>query len=99
MLNTYFLLPIITLCVIGVYFSVKEFAAYILRNNIKSCVVIEVDGKADNIENAIRNVMSVNPQSEILIINKSDDFETEMILHHLSEDFEQIHIKKDTAQK
>lgn len=93
MLNIYILLPVITLCVIGVYFSVKEIAVTILRNGIGSSIILEIKENADGVENAVRTAMSANPASDIVIIDKSGSEEISDILRHLSDDYECIHIK------
>lgn len=93
MLNMYILLPVMTLCVIGVYFLVKEIAAVILRNGIGSSVVLEIDGNADGVENAVRTALIANPASDIVVIDKSGNEEIGAILKHLSLDYERVNIK------
>lgn len=93
MLNIYVLLPVVTLCVIGVYFSIKEIAAAILRNEIESSIVLEIKENADGVENTVRTAISANPESDIVIIDKSGSKEISAILKHLSDDYECVHIK------
>lgn len=95
MLNMYLLLPIMTLCVIGIYFSVKELASLILKNKIDSCVVLEIHNNADGVENAVRDALGANPESDIVIIDKSSDEETKAILALLANDYERVHIRTE----
>ncbi len=94
MLNIYILLPVMTLCVIGVYFLIKEIAAVILKNSIGSSVILEIRDDADGVENAVRTALRTNPSSDIIVIDESGSDEIGTILRHLSLDYERVHIKQ-----
>lgn len=94
MLNMYILLPVMTLCVIGIYFLIKETVALILKNNIGSSVILKIKDNADGVENAVRTALSANPSSDIIIIDESGSDEIGTILRHLSLDYERVHIKQ-----
>lgn len=94
MLNIYFLLPVITLCVIGVYFSVKEIASLILKNSIGTSVVVEIGKNVNEAEQRVRHALFTNPYSDIIVIDKSDSAEVGVILRHLASDYERVRIEK-----
>lgn len=98
MLNMYLLLSIMTLSVIGIYCIVKELTSLILKNNIGSQVVLEINDNADGVENAVRHALAANPASDIVIIDKSENDEISKILKHLSFDYERVHIQQKTPE-
>ncbi|MCC8161236.1 MAG: hypothetical protein LIO53_08055 [Oscillospiraceae bacterium] len=94
MLNICLLTVIMVLCVLGIYFLSREIIAAILKNNTRSCVVIEVLGGASGVEDTIRTALNANPESEIIIMNKSCDNEVSGILAKMATDSSRIHIKE-----
>ncbi|MCD8180412.1 MAG: hypothetical protein LUF26_02890 [Firmicutes bacterium] len=97
MLNICLLTVIMVLCVLGIYFLSREIIAAVLKNNTRSCVVIEVLGGASGVEDTIRTALSANPESEIIVMNKSGDDEVSGILAKLSADSSRVHIKEAPA--
>jgi hypothetical protein len=83
--------------VLGIYFTVKEISAKLIKNNVTSKITVEINGYSDTVEAALRRVMSANPSSDIFVIDKSGSEETENILSRLSRDNQCIHIEKQAS--
>ncbi len=98
MLNIYLLSAVMILSVLGIYFLVKEITSLILKNKYESCVVLRIYNDADNTENIIRNTLNANPNSDIIIIDKSNNTEISRILNKFEQDYERIHIKTAPEQ-
>ena len=71
-------------CTMGIYFFVKEITSILLKNHIK--ILLEVHNSDIDIEGQIRSIISANPESDILISDKSENDEIGMILHKMSAD-------------
>lgn len=56
------------------------------ENHIKTKILLEVHNSDINIEGQIRSIISANPESDILISDKSENDEIGMILHKMSAD-------------
>ena len=70
----------------GIYFFVKEITSALLKNHIKTKILLEVHNSDIDIEGQIRSIISANPESDILISDKSENDEIGMILHKMSAD-------------
>jgi len=68
----------------GIYFFVKEITSALLKNRIKTKILLEVHNSDIDIEGQIRSIISANPESDILISDKSENDEIGMILHKMS---------------
>ena len=73
MMDICFIALFTVFCTMGIYFFVKEITSALLKNHI-------------NIEGQIRSIISANPESDILISDKSENDEIGMILHKMSAD-------------
>ena len=73
-------------CTMGIYFFVKVITSALLKNHIKTKILLEVHNSDINIEGQIRSIISANPESDILISDKSENDEIGMILHKMSAD-------------
>ena len=94
------LLSIITvLSVFGIYFLIKEITSFLLRNHIKSRVMLEIHDDVNATEVTLRDVLFANPGSEIEIIDKSGNEEIKTILKKLSDDIGRIHITENAPEK
>ncbi|MGN0108112.1 MAG: hypothetical protein ACI4A5_10515 [Hominilimicola sp.] len=93
MLNICILSVVMIFCVLGIYFLIKEITSFILKNDIKSQVILEIHDNSNEAENALRSILSANPNSDITVIDKSNNSEINTILHKLSEDNSRVHIK------
>lgn len=93
MLNICILSAVMIFCVLGIYFLVKEITSLMLKNNVKSQVILEIHDNANEAENALRNALSANPNSDITVIDKSNNGEIKAILKKLSDDNSRLHIK------
>lgn len=93
MLNICFLSIIMIFSVIGIYFLIREILTVIFRNNVQSCVVLEVKDKTNELEYTLRSVLTANPNSEVVILNKCKNEEINKILNKFSDDNSRIHIK------
>ena len=71
-------------CTMGIYFFVKEITSILLKNHIKTKILLEVHNS--DIDGQIRSIISANPESDILISDKSENDEIGMILHKMSAD-------------
>ena len=85
-----FILSVILILV--VIFLIVSLDAILSRRI--SYVVTETEYFENCIEAQIRLMLKQNPNSEILLIDKTQSEETEKILSILSQDFPQIHIIK-----
>ena len=56
------------------------------ENHIKTKILLEVHNSDIDIEGQIRSIISANPESDILISDKSENDEIGMILHKMSAD-------------
>ena len=72
-------------CTMGIYFFVKEITSILLKNHIKTKILLEVHNSDIDIEGQIRSIISANPESDILISDRSEN-EIGMILHKMSAD-------------
>ena len=90
MLNICILSAVMIFCVLGIYFLVKEITSLMLKNNVKSQ---EIHDNTNEAENALRNALSANPNSDITVIDKSNNGEIKAILKKLSDDNSRLHIK------
>ena len=70
------------LCTMGIYFFVKEITSALLKNHIKTKILLEVHNSDIDIEGQIRSIISAN----ILVSDKSENDEIGMILHKMSAD-------------
>lgn len=70
----------------------------ITHGNTHSPVIAEISDSCENAEGVIRCLMCQNPCSEIYIINRSKNDETEQILKKLCMDYERIHIADEQEQ-
>ncbi len=93
MLNMYLITLIMLLSVFGIYFLVKEITSLFLRNNTRSRIILELSDNANETENLLRSVMSANPKSEIIILDKCENPEIKKILEKFSSCNSRIHIK------
>lgn len=93
MLNVYLISLIMLLAVLGVYFLIKEITALIIKNHCDSCVILKIYDDADSAENMIRSALSANPESDIIVINKSKSSEVSHILSKFEKDYGRVHIK------
>lgn len=93
MLNICILSAVMIFCVLGIYFLVKEITSLMLKNNVKSQVILEIHDNTNEAENALRSALSANPNSDITVIDKSENSEIRAILNKLSEDNSRIHIQ------
>ena len=66
-------------CTMGIYFFVKEITSALLKNHIKTKILLEVHNSDIDIEGQIRSIISANPVSD-----KSENDEIGMILHKMS---------------
>ena len=57
-------------CTMGIYFFVKEITSALLKNHIKTKILLEVHNSDIDIEGQIRSIISANPESDILISDK-----------------------------
>ena len=94
MLNICILSVVMIFCVLGIYFLIKEITSFMLKNDIKSQIILEIHDNTDEAENAIRSVLSANPESDITVIDKSGSGEISAIIHKLADDNCRIHIAK-----
>ena len=92
MLNICILSAVMIFCVLGIYFLIKEITLLMLKNDVKSQIILEIHDNADEAENAIRSVLSANPESDITVIDKSGNGEISAILSKLSKDNSRVHI-------
>ena len=74
------------LCTMGIYFFVKEITSALLKNHIKTKILLELRNSDIDIEGQIRSIISANPESDILVSDKSENDEIGMILHKMSAD-------------
>ena len=65
----------------------------ILRRRF-SYIYTAVENAEDCIEAQLRILLRENPKSEVIVINKTQNAETDEILKKLSQDFPEIHIIK-----
>lgn len=93
MLNMYLTTLILLLSVFGIYFLVKEITSLFLKNDTYSRIILELSDNANETETMLRSVMSANPSSEIIIIDKCKNPEIKTILEKFSSDSSRIHIK------
>ena len=64
----------------------KRITSALLKNHIKTKILLEVHNSDIDIEGQIRSIISANPESDILISDKSENDEIGMILHKMSAD-------------
>lgn len=93
MLNVYLVSLIMLLSVLGIYFLIKEITALIIKNRCESCVILKIYDDADSAENMIRNALTANPESDIIIVDKSKNAEVSHILSKFEKDYTRVHIK------
>ncbi len=93
MLNICFITAVAVLCVIGIYSTVKEIVSIFSKNNTHSAVILEVYNDVNKAEQYVRSVLSANPESEIYILDKSQNSEIGKILNILSQENDRIHIE------
>lgn len=93
MLNICFITAVIMLCVIGIYSTVKEIVSIFTKNNTHSTIILEVYNDVNKAEQYVRKVLSANPESEIYILDKSQNIEIGKILNILSQENDRIHIE------
>lgn len=93
MLNMCLISLIMIFCVLGIYFLAKEIVSLSSKNNVKSCVILELNDSINETENILRSALAANPNSEIVIVDKSGSNEIEKILHKFSDDNSRVHIK------
>ncbi len=86
MLDICFISLFTVFCTMGIYFFVKEVTSALLKNHIKTKILLEVHNSDIDIEGQIRSIISANPESDILISDKSENDEISMILHKMSAD-------------
>lgn len=94
MFNIFLISVVMIFFTVGVYFFTKTVTSAFLKNEYESLVVIKTADNHDKIENVVRSAAFANPNSEILVISRSCDAETQTILEKLSQDSDRIHIKK-----
>lgn len=70
----------------GIYFFVKKLHQGTFEKPIKTKILLEVHNSDIDIEGQIRSIISANPESDILISDKSENDEIGMILHKMSAD-------------
>lgn len=93
MLNMILLTINMVLCVLGIYFLVKEITSALLKNHVMTKVIVEIAAESSDAEYAIRSAADANPGSEIIVIDRSGSEEISSMLNMLSCDNERIHIK------
>lgn len=93
MVNMCLLSIIMIFCVFGIYFLTKEITSFILKNDVTSQVIIEIQQANNNVEEVIRSALNANPNSVVSIINNSNNEEIQQILYKLSCDNDRIDIK------
>lgn len=98
MLNMLLLTVVMILCVLGIYFCVREITGALIKNSIDTKVVIKINNDLADTEDAIRTVMRANPNSEILVIDKSASTDVAEILEKLSADCGRIRVKTSKKQ-
>ena len=76
--------------VLSVIFVIILVSA-IIKNQV-SCIYTKADIEQDSIEYTVRDIISKNPASRIVIITYGENDEEEKILRLLEGDFPQIHI-------
>lgn len=86
MLNICFIALFTVFCTMGIYFFVKEVTSALLKNHIKTKILLEVHNSDTDIEGQIRSIIFANPESDILINDKSNNDEIGQILRKLSAD-------------
>ena len=74
MMDICFIALFTVFCTMGIYFF------------IKTKILLEVHNSDIDIEGQIRSIISANPESDILISDKSENDEIGMILHKMSAD-------------
>ena len=91
MLNMCLMSIIMILCVLGIYFTVKEIASLWIKNKVPTKITVEINDNPDVTEASIRSIISANPSSDIFVIDKSNSEEIGTIISKLSQDNPQIH--------
>lgn len=85
MLNICFIAIFTVFCTMGIYFFVKEITSALLKNHIKTKILLEVHNSDIDIEGQIRSIISANPESDIFINDKSENDEISFILRKMSD--------------
>ena len=93
MLNVLLLSVIMIFFTIGVYFFTKTVTSSFLKNEYESLVVIKTAESPNKIEGIVRNAAFANPNSEILVLCKCQNSETQYILDKISQKNNRIHIR------
>ncbi len=99
MLNMCLLSVIMLFCVLGIYFTVKEITSSLLKNRVHSRVYLEIHNCPDEAEHILRAAMSANPDSDIIISDRSGNDEIHEILEKLSNDNCRVKIQKGDVKK
>ena len=61
------------LCTMGIYFFVKEITSALLKNHIKTKILLEVHNSDIDIEGQIRSIISANPEIGMILHKMSAD--------------------------
>ena len=61
------------LCTMGIYFFVKEITSALLKNHIKTKILLEVHNSDIDIEGQIRSIISANDEIGMILHKMSAD--------------------------